>query len=633
MGVSDEELLRQEEDRTRRGKEDRERWSDRAINEKPVLGRKGWLRLAWVAGLSVLLVLLGTLPPLLNVSRYQRRVASAIADSIGRPVHFDSITMHVLPLPGFTIQNFVVMEDPAFGAEPAMRANVVEARVRVSSLWRRRVEISRIRLEAPSVNLVRRPDGSWNLQGVVTQAGYLQSAPTTAPQASEVPRFPYVEATAARVNLKLGDDKLPYSLVDAKFALWLPNAQEWHLRLQGRPLRTDTDVSDVGQLSVEATLGRGVLSEGGGAAHEPLTLDASWQPTPMGEAGKLVMGRDGGWRGEASAELSLHGTPAAMVVVSDVHLHNLRRADFVPRQPMSVDAHCEAEAGGVLYQLHHVRCLMPTTQSTSLLDAVNIFRSRAGSAVGAPDVLSLQAEMPNALDWRSATASLELQKGSPEWLLGWMRLFSTRIAPDLRVDGDLSAAMSYAPGQSGDWNGTVLCHCVLPTISARAEAGTGPHAEAPVSPKSSVSPRSSNPDANTKGEPQSMGGAWLIRLSHKPAGTQGTADVTAVNGVVETPPASTGTGDPAIPAMVAKKRDVSAGVQGEVSRSGYTLQYESAAVARYAAGLVPTLGDEMPLDASGPVQSKRRWGGVQVWTGAAPALARTVRRAPRRRAR
>ena len=172
------EDLAAQRDAAAQRRDERDRWSDDAIDRTPVLGSRGLRRLAWAGAGIIAIVLLGTLPPLVNVNRYQHRIASAIAGSIGRPVRFDSIELHLLPLPGFTIHNFVVMEDGAFGAEPSMRANVVEVRVRAASLWRRRIEISRIRLQAPTVNLVRNQAGYWNLQGVVSQAAQVQSAPT-----------------------------------------------------------------------------------------------------------------------------------------------------------------------------------------------------------------------------------------------------------------------------------------------------------------------------------------------------------------------------------------------------------------------------------------------------------------------
>src|SRR5579859_2339185 len=69
------------------------------------------------------IIALAVLPPLLNVNRFKRRIVT----SLGRPVHLDSVTLVLLPFPGFKLENFVVAEDPAFGSEPVIRANEVEA--------------------------------------------------------------------------------------------------------------------------------------------------------------------------------------------------------------------------------------------------------------------------------------------------------------------------------------------------------------------------------------------------------------------------------------------------------------------------------------------------------------------------
>ena len=47
-------------------------------------------------------------PPLVNISRFQRRIATAIGNSLGRPVHLDRVSLTLFPLPGFTIANLVV---------------------------------------------------------------------------------------------------------------------------------------------------------------------------------------------------------------------------------------------------------------------------------------------------------------------------------------------------------------------------------------------------------------------------------------------------------------------------------------------------------------------------------------------
>ena len=222
---------------------------------------KAWVRpersrvlLAGGIVLGVLVMVL--LPPfIVSVNRYRRQIASSISASLGRPVHMDSVTLNVLPLPGFTLTKFVVGEDPAFGSEPVIRAETVRVVLRVSSLWRRRVEFSRITLDDPSVNLVHRPDGRWNIEGILLQASKIEAAPTAQSGAGPAPRFPYIEATGARVNMKMGLEKMPLALTEAEFALWLPQPQQWRLRLEGKPTRTDTAAADTGTIRLQGTLG------------------------------------------------------------------------------------------------------------------------------------------------------------------------------------------------------------------------------------------------------------------------------------------------------------------------------------------------------------------------------------------
>src|SRR6201996_6258705 len=98
-----------------------------------------------LATAAVVLLLLGALvltPPLLNVNRYRHRIASTMSQSLGRPVHLDNVSLHALPWPGLTLENLVVSEDPAFGYEPVIRANKVNATLRIGSLWRRQIEFS-----------------------------------------------------------------------------------------------------------------------------------------------------------------------------------------------------------------------------------------------------------------------------------------------------------------------------------------------------------------------------------------------------------------------------------------------------------------------------------------------------------
>jgi len=105
---------------------------------------RGYRRLVVVFCLLVVVLLLTFIPPLLNMSRLQLRIARNISASIGRPVHFDRVSLTLLPIPGFTLENFVVDEDPAYGSEPILRADQVRVTLRVSSALAPRRVLSKI---------------------------------------------------------------------------------------------------------------------------------------------------------------------------------------------------------------------------------------------------------------------------------------------------------------------------------------------------------------------------------------------------------------------------------------------------------------------------------------------------------
>ena len=63
----------------------------------------------WIVLAALLLAVVAfVLPPLVNISRYQHRIADAIGRSIGRPVHISSVKLRLLPLPGFEFSDFSV---------------------------------------------------------------------------------------------------------------------------------------------------------------------------------------------------------------------------------------------------------------------------------------------------------------------------------------------------------------------------------------------------------------------------------------------------------------------------------------------------------------------------------------------
>src|SRR5208283_740624 len=109
---------------------------------------------------------------------YRKRVTDDLSRALGRGVAVSNIELKLLPRPGLVLSNFVVAEDPGYGAEPMLRAGTVTAYIRLTSLWRGRLEIGTLDLDNPSLNLVRRSDGHWNLEELVERTSQGASAPT-----------------------------------------------------------------------------------------------------------------------------------------------------------------------------------------------------------------------------------------------------------------------------------------------------------------------------------------------------------------------------------------------------------------------------------------------------------------------
>jgi len=404
--------------------------SDHLAIDPEDLQPRAWVRpdrnrLLLAAAIVAGVLLLVFLPPFISVNRYRRQIATSIGNSLGRPVRMDSITLNMLPMPGFTLENFVVAEDPAFGSEPVIQARSVKVALRVWSLWRRRVEFSRITLADPSVNLVHLPDGRWNIESILLQASKIEAAPTAQKGAGDAPRFPYIEATGARVNVKMGLVKMPLALTEAEFALWLPQPRQWRLRLEGHPARTDTAATDTGLVQIQGTLGKAATLQ-----DVPVDLTAEWRAAPLGGVSWVLMGRDAGFRGDMMLRTSLQGTVGRNAIESRLELTGLRRTEFVPQRTLDADVTCRANISDIFHRVSDMRCGLP---SEVLADP---------KAAGA----TLQGEVPNL--WRPATANADLSITgvNASLLLDLLRILSARVSPDLTVTGTLSAKAS-------GWNG------------------------------------------------------------------------------------------------------------------------------------------------------------------------------------
>ena len=323
-----------------------------------------WRRVAIVAALMVVLLMAIFLPPLINLGKYRHSITASMSEALGRPVYVGGMQLRLLPLPGIVMSDVTVDEDPAFGYEPALHATSVVASLRLTSLWRGRLEVSRISLDEANLNLVRNSTGQWSIGSVLLRASQIPNAPTAARHISAHPRFPYIEATNARIDFKDGPEKKPFSLMNAEFSMWQASADEWRLRLQAQPVRTDLELhlSDTGQISVEGSLRRASDLNA-----MPVDLRAEWTGAQLGQVSRLVSGMDSGWRGDLNLSSTLRGTIGDLNIQSGVSVGDLRRQEFQPLTAVDVDATCRSEYHRVPQRFDNITCFWPIANGHLLL--------------------------------------------------------------------------------------------------------------------------------------------------------------------------------------------------------------------------------------------------------------------------
>lgn len=287
-----------------------------------------------LAALAALLVVL-IVPPLVSLNHYQKRVTELMTASLGRPVRLSGVRARLLPLPELVLSDLTVEEDPAYGSEPVLHATTVKAPIRLLALWRGRLEISRISVDEASLNLVRTPEGRWNLETLFGQA----QAGVQAGIASARPgrKLPFLKATNSRVNFKNGAEKMPFSLVETDLELWQDRAGEWRLELKGQPARTDLNLNqgDTGTVQLRANL-RGAAQ----LRQMPVQLDLQWKNAQLGQLTRLVFGRDPGWRGDLKGNLHAEGTADTVTVQTQLKATGVHREEFAPASMLDFDANC-----------------------------------------------------------------------------------------------------------------------------------------------------------------------------------------------------------------------------------------------------------------------------------------------------
>lgn len=375
-------------------------------------GRRAKRSKLWIAALALLIfVALIVIPPLVSINRYKTRIARAVSASVGRPVHLSGVELRLFPRPGFVITDLTIEEDPAYGAEPVLRANEVTASLRLLSLWRGKLEMSRISVDEASLNLVRTTDGRWNLDTLFRTAA--QSQPGEGGR-RRVP-LPYLEATNSRINIKRGYEKLPYSLVNADLSFWEEDPGDWRFRLKGQPARTDVELQlgDTGIVQLEGRMRRAAELR-----LMPVHIEMEWRAAQLGQLSRLLIGSDPGWRGDLTAEMKLDGTAESAQVTTRLRATGVHRAEFAPAVPLDFDANCNFAYHYSVRTIDNLVCDSPLGDGR----------------------LRVEGNIPSNGQPRM---SLQLQRIPAQAILDALRTVRSEFGASLEADGSLSGELIY----------------------------------------------------------------------------------------------------------------------------------------------------------------------------------------------
>ncbi|HTZ97926.1 MAG TPA: AsmA family protein [Terriglobales bacterium] len=380
-----------------------------------------------IGGVIVLLALFLIRP---GANQLRNRIVLSISRGVGLPVEVSYVRIRVLPRPGFDLENFVVHDDPAFGAEPMLRASDVSASLRLRSLLRGRLEIARLSLTEPSLNLVRNSDGHWNLERLLERSAQIQVAPTSKSPSETRPGFPYVEASRGRINFKFGAEKKPYTLTDADFALWQDSENAWGVRLQAEPVRTDFNLTDTGRVRVN-----GLWQRAPSLRETPVQFTLVWDRAQLGQLSQLLGGNDKGWRGSLSLQATLSGTPADLSIRTDLAVGDFHRYDIVGNGSMRLAAQCTGQYSSRDKMLAEIMCNAP----------------------GSGEAITLEGTMGNPFALDDYDVTLTMQGMPVQRLVNFAHHATHALPYDLTTTGQVDAKLrlrrSAGEAKTADWSG------------------------------------------------------------------------------------------------------------------------------------------------------------------------------------
>ncbi len=378
-----------------------------------------------------------SIAPFVNAAAFGPAVRRALETSLGRKVDFEKIYFSLFPVPGFSLESVTIHEDPRYGLEPFAHASGLEVRLRADKLLLGQMRLSTLRLVEPSLNLVKRGDGTWNVVDLVQRL--------SAPRRMPLSLFPAIEVSNGRIDFKLGTRKTTLYIAGSDLSVYPERSGRVIVRFSGSPARTDRAGNGFGHL-------RGTLNWrlNPAANGDQLDADVNLDPSNLSEITALIEGHDIGIHGTVSANAHLEGPLAALSIGGDLRLEDVHRWDLLPS---SGDFWKVAYQGKADLVTHHfaVRTLPPST----------------GEVVP----LALEVRINEFLTRPTWSILATLHKAPIQPLLPLGKRMGLALPAGLEMNGALNGVVGYS-NSSGVEGGIAITNAVavLPGIPALRSA-------------------------------------------------------------------------------------------------------------------------------------------------------------------
>ena len=391
------------------------------------------IRKWWKLGVALLLALIAMqlgVSLLVRTPRARAFLTRQLESSFGRAVDVRVYSATLFPSPQLDAYGISVGEDPAFGNEYFLRADRLSAGLRWLGLLRGRFELGTLKLERPSLILVRNSDGRWNLErwlpATLISPLIGAVAPRAGARATPAYNLQKLDISDGRANFKLGDDKTSVAFIQVEGSVEQTAPGRWRLDLTAQPWRSGVPLQLAGTVRI-----RGDIA-GTSARLQPARFQVSWENSSLADVFRLIGGQDFGIRGifaaQATAESGGVVTTGARDAMpgdwsfsvnaraSEIHRWDLTERSDNPRVAVRASGRWNPGAGTLTAD-----DLVVETSRSNLRGTAS-FKSIAESSV----------------DVRVDSAGIQAAD-----VLAWLRAFRPGVSEEIRAEEYFTGAASF----------------------------------------------------------------------------------------------------------------------------------------------------------------------------------------------